>query len=101
MTKEQIQNSEEHIYSSIDNMFKDIQMSLSDEMDKISGHIHECVKEINNREREGKSITILQKNVLLNLLQQRTNIVNRWEDIKVQKQIVKNYSNDEKENIQW
>lgn len=98
MTKSEIQNSEEHVYSSIEDMFKDIQLSLSDGLDKISGHIQECVQEINNREKEGKSITILQKNVLLNLLQQRTNIVNRWEDLKEQIIIVNKYTNYEKSN---
>ena len=61
MKKEQIQNSQEHLFSSIDDMFNDIYHSLDVELEKLNDHLDECVKEIHSREKEGKSITILQK----------------------------------------
>ena len=100
MTKEQIQNSQEHLFSSIDDMFNDIYQSLDVELEKLNDHLDECVKEINSREKEGKSITILQKNVLLNLLQQRTNIIQRLEVINIQQQHIINILSYE-EDIQW
>lgn len=102
MTSEQIQNNQEHLYSSIDEMFNDIFKSLHGEMDKVILHIDECVKEVLAREKEGKSITILQKNVLLNLLQQRTNIIKRIDEVSQQKEHVNNilFLHNEK-SIKW
>lgn len=100
MTKEQINNSQENLYSSIDDMFNDIYNSLDVELEKLNDHLDECAKEIHSREKEGKSITILQKNVLLNLLQQRTNILNRLEVINIQQQHIINILSYEEGN-QW
>ena len=75
MTKSEIQNSEEHVFSSIEEMFNELSTELKIQIDKLDSHIAECVREIKIRENEGKRVTILQKNVLLNLLNQRTNIM--------------------------
>ena len=100
MTKEQIQNSQERLFSSIDDMFNDIYQSLDVELEKLNDHLDECAQEIHSREKEGKSITILQKNVLLNLLQQRTNYLQRLEVINIQQQHIINILSYE-EDIQW
>lgn len=81
MTKSEIQNSEEHVYSSIQEMFNDLSTKLKIQIDNLDSHISECVREIKIRENEGKSVTILQKNVLLNLLNQRTHLINHNSDL--------------------
>ena len=90
MTQPEIQNSEELVYSSIQEMFNELSTELKIQLDKLNSHIAECVREIKIRENEGKKVTILQKNVLLNLLNQRTNVIKHNNELQKHSQLVNN-----------
>lgn len=68
MQTAQIKDVNEEIYADFKEIFNDINSQITDERKKLNEHIREAVNELAERNERGQKVTIVQKNVLLNLL---------------------------------
>ena len=82
MKKQEIENPAEELQQSVSDIFVELFETIDRNMFTNSEHIKECVSEMNLRLKERKAITILQKNVLLNLLNTNDNLIRRRADLK-------------------
>lgn len=70
--------------NTVEQIFTDIVKSGNMQLIQVKEHIIECVAEMDRRIQHGKSLTILQKNVLLNLLNQKENLERRLDEVEKQ-----------------
>lgn len=93
--EEAVNTAEELNSNTLEAMFDEIIDSGNKQLKNIEEHITECVAQIDKRLAEGKRITILQKNVLLNLLNSREQLYKRVEEVYWQRDSLSKYRNSD------
>ncbi len=91
MTTQETINTEEHLNVTIQDIYTQLEHSINNQMITTQDHINECFRELDERLNEGKQITILQKNVLLNLQHQYAQLHNRLNDLNIYQSLYEDY----------